>query len=405
MPSRRQPRRLVGRRGLFEPGWTWIEVVPPAAKGSALRSVYALILLALALLGSLVFVLDSGGRPPATAAPRPHPATQFRLFQWSDSNATWQFGNLNPQNSDYHEGEGVPFMLRIDNANPNSTYTFDIRYDCSHLGINGYDLLSRYDRDRGTAPALAEDAPGNTNFNAALPVPDDPSIPFDNGETDRNFKLWGGAFAGAARGPSPATLCEPDQGQKAEKLYTLSVTAAAPNVFLLWSGHLASALDWGQGQGAASINGAPYHMKLDVPGPGVGERDRSIMIEAAAAAATATPASTPTATPAAIASPTPSPPPSPTPKPATPTPAATAGPGATATPSALGGGPTTTPAALATAASPTATPAPGLPSGGAGYLDPGRAWLWLVLVAVGLLLASPPAAYFAWLCWRAGRPY
>ena len=394
MPSPRQPQRLVGRRGLLESGWTWFESVLPVAKGPTAWPVYALVLLVLASLGALLFVLDRDGGPPATAAPPPHPATQLRLFQWSDSNATWRFGNLNPQNSDYHEGEGVPFLLRIDNADPDRTYTFDIRYDCSHLGINGYDFLSRYDRDRGIAPALAEDAPGNANFNAALPVPDDASIPFDNAESDRVFKLWGGTFGGAS-GPSPAGLCQPDHGQKAEKLYTLSLTATSPTVFLLWSGHLASAINWGEGKGASSINGSPYHMKLDVPGPGVGERDRSIQIEPAPLAATPTPAppaATPPATPGPTAAPTPSPSPSPspTPAPATATPAPTTGPGATPTPVIL---------AI------TATPAPsGLPAGGAGYLDPGRPSLWLILLAVAALLASPPAAVFAWQRWRAGRP-
>ncbi|MFB3092914.1 MAG: hypothetical protein ACE1ZN_00730, partial [Dehalococcoidia bacterium] len=205
---------------------------------------------------------SGGGGPFTEAPPQPTrvgsgPAPHYTLAQWADTLARWRFGNLNPQNSAYQEGEGVPFMLRIENAVPGTTYTFGIRYDCVHRSANGYDFLSSYDRDRGVTPALHEDGPGTSVPDATLAVPDDPSIPYDGDEDNRKFKLWGGSFANAT-GPSPDSLCAPERGQKAEKGYTVAFTALAETVYLLWSGHLASGLDWGEGKGAGSINGAPY---------------------------------------------------------------------------------------------------------------------------------------------------
>ncbi|KKM03255.1 hypothetical protein LCGC14_1776250 [marine sediment metagenome] len=163
---------------------------------------YALVsVLLLVGLTSFSLAFSSGGGGPFTEAPpQPAgsgsgPAPHYTLAQWADTLGFWRFGNLNPQNSTYQEGEGVPFMLRIENAVPGTTYTFGIRYDCVQRSVNGYDFLSSYDRDRGVTPALHEDGPGTSSWDAALVVPDDPSIIFDNNESDRKFKLWGGSFA------------------------------------------------------------------------------------------------------------------------------------------------------------------------------------------------------------------
>jgi hypothetical protein len=370
--------------------------------------------------------LGSGGGGSARAAPpQPGPsglgpAPHFRLAQWSDTLATWRFGNLNPRNSAYREGERVPFMFSIENAIPGTDYTFSIRYDCAHRGVNGYDFLSSYDLDRGVAPALHEDGPRSSIPDASLVVPDDPSIPFDDAEGDRAFKLWGGAFSSSAVGPSPSDLCRPVRGQKAQKMYDVALTAQAETVYLLWSGHLASGLDWGQGKGAGSVNGAPYHMKLDVPGRGVGERDRSIQIAGvvpptptptATPLATPTPTATPLATPTPTATPlatsTPGPTPevtpvaTPTPVPtpeATPVPTATPPPTPTATPTA-------TPAPTPTAGlEVTASPVPGaaaFPEGGAGRRSPASPeWMALVLIAGVVCLVG--ASVVSWHRWRGG---
>ena len=222
-------------------------------------------------LGALIWVIASGddGKPASAA---PGGGTQWDLSQWSDVNAKWQHGDLNAQNSAYHEGESVPFMLRVDGAVSGGAYSVTIRYDCDKGGVNAYDFLTRYDRDRGTDPATAAEGPGNTTPDATQTINDDPSMTFDNGETDRVWKLWGGHFGSTNSGPTPSTDCP----ASSEKTYELAIVADQATVWLLWSGHLSSEADWGPGLGARSISGAPFHMAVDIPGTGVGSRDRSI---------------------------------------------------------------------------------------------------------------------------------
>jgi len=199
-------------------------------------------------------------------------AAQFRLAQWSDVNSQWRYGNLNEQNSSYYEGESVPFMLKIETAVIGTTYDIGIRYKCDKGGKNAYDFLTRYDRNRGTAPALDPEGPGNATPDATAAINDDPSIAYDNGESDRNWKLWGAHFNSTPSGPTPSTDC-PNDG---EKTYNVSIQADATTVYMLWGGHLASALDWGAGLGASSIGGAPFHQGLNCPGGGICSDDRSI---------------------------------------------------------------------------------------------------------------------------------
>jgi len=145
-----------------------------------------------------------------------------------------------------------------------------------HSGINAYDFLTDYDCDRGISPALHPDGPGSALADATIPFPDDPSIGFDDGERSRRFQAWGATFSSPPGGSEPPTLCSAQRGQKAGKSYALHFQAHSEMVFMLWGGHLASSLDWEDGRAAASISGAAFHMKLDVPGPRIGERDRSI---------------------------------------------------------------------------------------------------------------------------------
>ncbi|HEU4759098.1 MAG TPA: hypothetical protein VFT91_03855 [Dehalococcoidia bacterium] len=288
--------------------------------------------------------VEAGGGPAGSAGGG---ATQFRLAQWADLDGQWQYGDLNQNNSAYHEGEAVPFMLRIDNAQPGAPYTLAIRYDCAKDGASAYDFLTDYHRSRGAAPALAPDGPGTVNPDATSAIPDDPSMGFDEGEGLRQLRAWGASFLSAPAGPTPPTLCAALHGEKFEKALSLEFQALSETVFVLWGGNLASRLQWGAGSGAGSISGAPFHMKLDVPGPGVGERDRSIHVVLPPLIPTPTPTPAPTATPTATPVPTATATPTPTPGgTATATPTPTPGPSATPTPTP---GPT---------ASPTATPGP-----------------------------------------------
>src|SRR3989304_3456363 len=147
----------------------------------------AVIVSALAIAAWAMFGLAGGGKEYASAAGGG--STQFRLARWADGDADWQFGNLNSNNSAYHEGEAIPYLLEVDNAVVGTTYNFQLRYDCDKDGINAFDFLTRYDRDRGTGPASSLGinplSPSDT-----APINDDSTHAFDASETDRTWRIW-----------------------------------------------------------------------------------------------------------------------------------------------------------------------------------------------------------------------
>jgi hypothetical protein len=174
----------------------------------------------------------------------PNSIESYALDEWSDTLGVWQPANLDRRSLAYHEGEAVPFMLRIVNAVPGTQYKVSVRFDCAHRDGPGYDFLSSYDRDRGVTPALHEDGPGSPVADATLAVPDEEDTTFDDRERDRSFKLWGGSFNSIAVSPIRDGSCL-DHGQITQRTYVFMVRALADTVYLLWGGHLASSADWG----------------------------------------------------------------------------------------------------------------------------------------------------------------
>src|SRR3970282_980852 len=121
--------------------------------------------------------LGGGGNDSASATG----STQFRLAQWADVDADWQFGNLNSNNSAYQEGEAIPYLLQVHTADIGAASEFQLRYDCDKGGVNAFDFLTRYDRDRGTDPATALGL-NPASPDATAPINDDPTHAFDGSE-------------------------------------------------------------------------------------------------------------------------------------------------------------------------------------------------------------------------------
>lgn len=212
---------------------------------------------------SLVFYYTLG--PAMLLAPQKVSAETVNVIidldQWADETpAQWQNGNLNAGNSNYHEGESVPFRLTITGLNNGTTQKVRIRYDYTKFGKNAYDYLTTYNYSR-TPTGIPVGTPASYN------IPTDASLPFT--QVAGAFKLYSGTF-GAVTGPFV-------DGN--EKYYDVVVVGGTGNEVLLWGGHLASANDWGIGNGASSISGAPFHMsssKISPNGHESGRQDRSI---------------------------------------------------------------------------------------------------------------------------------
>ncbi len=159
----------------------------------------------------------------------PSQAVQYTLTHWADALGAWLPLSLYPENTADAEDETVPFMLRMENAVPGGTYTFNVRHDCAYGG--SYELLASYDGAGDTTLSLYEEGPGSSIADALLST------------EDGNFKLWGGSFASTEGVPSAGDLCLPQRGQKVGEAYAIAIAVRSETVYLLWDGRLASSKD------------------------------------------------------------------------------------------------------------------------------------------------------------------
>ena len=274
---------IVGRRGSSGSGWNWSRPPsgpprpPPGPPLLPLAGAGLLALLvALALLA--IWLSDSDDNSSAGAADTPTPVTPvlstavvsspfpsatptpthtatptptrtptptasaplFRLAIFDEGE--WQFDAL-PRAAAYHEGGAIPLLLRIDSALPGTAYLLTIRYACE-----AFDLLTAYDHDTGSEPALASAGPGSAIADSAVQIPDDPGTDDDDGEAG-SLSLWGGSFVsiGAPLPPSPCT----DQ-----KSLSVSLLAASDTLFLMWAAQLSE---------AASDSAVPLRLVVQLP--------------------------------------------------------------------------------------------------------------------------------------------
>ncbi|MCH8921479.1 MAG: hypothetical protein IIA23_12370 [Chloroflexi bacterium] len=271
---------VVGRRGSSGSGWNWSRPPsnPPRPRpgppllplaGAALL----VLLIALALLA--IWLSDSDDNSPTgaadtptpvlstpvvsspipsatptptqTATPTPTPtptptssAPLYRLAVFDEGE--WQFDAL-PQAAAYHEGGTIPLLLRIDNALPGAAYLLTIRYTCE-----GFDLLTAYDHDTGSEPALASGGPGSATADSTVQIPDDPGTDDDDGGAG-SLSLWGGSFIaiGALLPSSPCTD---------EKSLSVSLLASADTLFVMWAVQLSE---------AASNSDLPLRLVVQLP--------------------------------------------------------------------------------------------------------------------------------------------
>ena len=70
-------------------------------------------------------------------------AVTVDLDQWASSDAAWQNGNLNGNNSRYPEGGIVPFRLALEGLKPGA-HSIHINYDFTAGGHKAYDFLATW---------------------------------------------------------------------------------------------------------------------------------------------------------------------------------------------------------------------------------------------------------------------
>jgi hypothetical protein len=256
---------VVGRRGSNESGWNWSRPPsgprrPPSVPPFLPLAGVGLIALfvALAVLGVWLWGTDDDApadvsgtptpTPAVTATPSPTPTPTptptpsptpaptatvpaangvgqgplFRLAAWDGQR--WQF-DPPLEGARYREGEAVPFLLRIERASRGAAYPLTIRYDCE-----AFALLTSYDRDHGSEPALASGGPESAAADTTLSIPDDPGTGADDAETG-SLSLWGGSFTDVG-GLLPSSPCTGEKG------LTVGLAAAADTLHLMWAAEI-----------------------------------------------------------------------------------------------------------------------------------------------------------------------
>ena len=239
----------IGRRGSRDTGWNW--PLPPGGPGRPppppLLPLAGAALLFAAIAAALlaVWLSDSDGAAPpptatpaathtpaatatATATPAPSPAPSptpsptpepdFSFEVWGGK--TWQASPPVAPGA-FREGQAIPLMLRVEGARPGDSYGLTLRYTCRSL-----QFLSAYDRDGGSAPALAPGGPRTAVPDSIGQLPDDPTTAADDGE-DGRLSLWGGTFG-------PVELTGVSGPCAFERRLNVSLMAGGDTLYLLW---------------------------------------------------------------------------------------------------------------------------------------------------------------------------
>ena len=217
-------------------------------------------------------------------------STTVNLDQWASSDAAWQNGNLNGNNSRYPEGGIVPFRIALEGLKPGN-HSIHIDYDFTAGGHKAYDFLATWDvtnakgkRCSGSGGAISSMCPNLPGANT-FAFPSDPfkanGLSVKGAEaysgTPRRLTIWGGTITSIS-GPSHSGSV--DGNSSADFFVRFRSTGKA--VLLAWGGHLAQSAYWdkargGPADGAGQVSGAPWHMRtLQLDGAGNKNQDRSI---------------------------------------------------------------------------------------------------------------------------------
>jgi hypothetical protein len=226
----------------------------------------------------------------ALALPAPAFAATVDLDQWASSDAFWQNGNLNGNNSRYPEGGIVPFRLALEGLKPGN-HSIHINYDFTAGGHKAYDFLATWNVTNAKGKICIPSGGAISSMCPSLPAASSMAFPSDSFKANglsvkgaeaysgapRRLTMWGGTITSIS---APAHSGSVNGNSTADILVRFR-SVGAP-VLLAWGGHLAQSRYWdtaggGARDGASLVSGAPWHMRtLQLDGAGNKNQDRSI---------------------------------------------------------------------------------------------------------------------------------
>jgi uncharacterized repeat protein (TIGR01451 family) len=201
----------------------------------------------------------------------------------------WQNGDLNGNNSAYGEGMVVPFRLAMEGLAAGQ-HTIHLNYDFLTGGSEAYDFLATWNvsenPDKCADPnsgGASSHCPNNLGGADTHAFPGDSFSPAVSPGLTVNGAI---AFAGVSRnltmyGGTVDSITAPVHASGKADM-TVTFTTTSDWAFFLWGAHIAQSAYWnesngGSANGAATISGAPWHMRTqDLDGSGNKNQDRSI---------------------------------------------------------------------------------------------------------------------------------
>jgi uncharacterized repeat protein (TIGR01451 family) len=185
----------------------------------------------------------------------------------------WQNGDLNGNNSSYGEGDVVPFRLAIEGLAAGQ-HTIHLNYDFLTGGSEAYDFLATWNvtenpnkcADPNSGGASSQ-CPNSLGAAATHAFPGDSFSPAVSPGLTVNGAM---AFSGVGRnltmyGGSIDSIGAVTHASGAGDM-VVTFTTTSDWAFFLWGAHIAQSAYWnesngGAANGAATISGAPWHMR------------------------------------------------------------------------------------------------------------------------------------------------
>jgi hypothetical protein len=203
--------------------------------------------------------------------------------------ADWVNGNAGASNAHYQEGQSIPYRLVMENLSLGN-HSVVIEWDVKHSNANAIDFITHFQRINESVQPCGPanhpedivpgcnpgsfttfDIPAPTGVNspiAGLPESVFNALPV----AQRRMTMYNGTINSMVYTNPQGDL---SVAQSSSRI-TVNFTAASSTVVMAWGGHIARALDWGDGNSASGISGSPYHTRLiSLDGSG-GNQDRSL---------------------------------------------------------------------------------------------------------------------------------
>jgi len=190
---------------------------------------------------------------PQTSGASPAPPSitpSAMLFLWNPRIERWQYEMLALDASDYTEGDTIPFLLKIRDAEPGKVYELAIHYfNCGLSPARSFDGLASTESS-GDLPRLEAPGPGRVRPDSRVQLPDEAML--DETAATPYLAVWGGAIQQAPAHSDVISNCSGDRS------LAVRILAHSPTLYIEWGGHLASTTILPGGN--ASSAGAAFRM-------------------------------------------------------------------------------------------------------------------------------------------------